>query len=106
MNTIHTYMYVIPSPMSGNNLASSTLYSSLQFLLYFSLFSVMDDVNDRLVFQQSVLRYFGESFTPAQLLVVTWNNVGYYNTQTDKVCMGTFTCMHVLSLQTIGSKYI
>ena len=29
--------------------------------------------------------YFNELFIPTQVVIATWNNVGYYQAQTDKV---------------------
>jgi hypothetical protein len=42
--------------------------------------------NDSVLFQnvtQSVQTFFSASFSPSQLLLVTWSDVGYYNNRTD-----------------------
>ena len=33
----------------------------------------------------SVQKYFNGGFNPVQVFIATWNNVGYYEAQTDKV---------------------
>ena len=44
----------------------------------------------------SIQKYFGRSFTPTQLIVATWSNVGYYDAQTDKVCV-IYKCKNVFT---------
>ena len=45
----------------------------------------LNDVSDLSEVYQAVNLTFEDIFTPTELLVATWSNVGYYNAQSDKV---------------------
>ena len=61
-------------------------YLKLHNLCHVFSHRVVTDDFALLEFRQSVQRYFSdESFSPSELLVTTWDSVGYYDAQTDKV---------------------
>ena len=55
--------------------------------------------SDTFMIGLSVQKYFNEVFNPTQVFIATWNNVGYYEAQTDKVW--SYSCVHghALSIQ-------
>lgn len=46
------------------------------------------DISTVLSVREEVIQYFtnDQDFVPNEILIATWDNVGYYNKKTDKVC--------------------